>query len=204
MGEINTGLRSILGDPRIYEALQALMGGGRRRQDFVDQYVRPRHGARILDIGCGPARLLKYLPESVEYVGYDTNARYVAWATRHYSGRGQFIASRFDAAELERHEPFDIALVVGVLHHLEDREAMDLFALLRQALRPGGRVITVDNVFESGQNPIARKLIEWDRGQNVRTSEGYKVLAEPFFDAVQGTVIHRSFVPYTYWIMECH
>lgn len=40
-------------------------------------------------------------------------------------------------------EPFQIMLALGVLHHLEDYEVRQLFALAQAALREGGRLITI-------------------------------------------------------------
>ncbi len=202
MSEVTSGLRSILSVPLIYEFLQRIFGGTSGRRATVERFIRPKAGDRILDIGCGPAEILSLMP-NVQYVGYDPNANYVEHARKRFGPRGRFFAGRFQAADAAKHEPFDIAMLLAVLHHLDDDAATKLIALLRAIIKPGGRLVTLDNVFIENQNPIARKLIEWDRGKNVRTADAYRALASPFFRTIKETIIHKKFPPYTLFIMEC-
>jgi SAM-dependent methyltransferase len=205
MAQITTGLRSVLTLPWVYKALQTAIGAGKFRRYFIDRHVRPKSGERILDIGCGPGEIVPYLPEGVEYVGYDISPEYIDWAKNRFPGRGEFFAARFDEAELGRHRPFDTVIVIAVLHHLDDEEARKLLSLLGRAVRKGGRIITADLVSVDGQNPIAQMMVDWDRGQNVRRSGEYLALAQPVFDEVQGEVIDKALIPRTLrtWIMEC-
>jgi SAM-dependent methyltransferase len=205
MTQITTGLRSILTHPWAYKTLQTAVGAGRFRRYFIDHYVRPKHGERILDIGCGPGEIVPYLPQGVEYVGYDISPHYIEWAKHRFPERGEFIASPFQESELDRHPPFDTAIVIAVLHHLDDGEARDLLSLLKRAVRKGGRVITADLVSIEGQNPIAQMMVNWDRGQNVRRSNEYRALATPIFDCVEAEVIDKALIPRTLrsWIMQC-
>jgi SAM-dependent methyltransferase len=202
MTEITTGIRSLLQRPSVYHWLQVVMGGERSRRVFVEKYVRARDGDRILDIGCGPADILAFLPK-VSYVGYDPNPRYIERASATHGAGGRFHVGTYGETEIAAHPPFDIAIVSAVLHHLDDLEARHLFNLLKRSLKPGGRVVTLDNVYIDNQNPVARLLISWDRGRNVRTAEGYKALALSSFANVDGDVRHIQFPPYTHWIMEC-
>jgi cyclopropane fatty-acyl-phospholipid synthase-like methyltransferase len=205
MAQITTGLRSVLTLPLIYKTLQTMVGAAKFRRYFIDHYVRPRPGERILDIGCGPGEIVPYLPEGVKYVGYDISPEYIDWANRRFGGRGEFIATRFDESELVRHAPFDKAIVIAVLHHLDDDEARNLLSLLKRAVRPGGRVITADLVSIDGQNPIAQMMVDWDRGQNVRRAHEYTALARPLFEQVEGEIIDKALIPRTLrsWIMQC-
>lgn len=98
---------------------------------------------------------------------------------------------------------FDIVLLMGVLHHLDDQTAVDVLNLANKALKPGGRLLSFDPCFEPGQNPIARFLINHDRGQNVRSQQGYTKLAEQVFNSPKVIVRHQSWVPYTHCFMEC-
>src|SRR5215471_15468764 len=76
MAEITSGLRSILSLPLVYEAVQRVFGARSGRPTIVDRFIRPKPGDRILDVGCGPAKLLAAMP-GVHYVGYDPNPRYI-------------------------------------------------------------------------------------------------------------------------------
>lgn len=205
MAQITTGLRSVLTRPWAYKALQAAVGAGRFRRYFVDHYVRPRVGERILDIGCGPGEIVPYLPEGVEYVGYDISPEYIEWARRRFPGRGEFYALPFQQSEVSRHRPFDTAIVIAVLHHLDDADARNLLALLKRAVRAGGRVITADPVSIEGQNRIAQMMVDWDRGQNIRHCDEYAALATPIFGHVDGEIIDMARIPRMLrtWVMQC-
>ena len=194
------GLYSALTHPSIYGALQKLLGADSLRQGFVRDYVCARAGDRVLDIGCGPAHLRGHLPD-VEYIGWDPNADYVAKARAMYTGRGEFHVGVFGPAQARSLAPVDIVIVSAVLHHMEDAQAKELFALAREILKPHGRVVTLDNVFIPRQNPIARLIISLDRGRHVRTAEGYEALARGSFEYVRGVVLERAYPPYTYFFM---
>jgi SAM-dependent methyltransferase len=198
--ERKRGLYAALTHPKLYETVQRLMGADARRRDFSHEFVRARPGDRVLDIGCGPAHLRAHLPE-VEYFGWEPNASYVEKARKTYGDRGTFHVGFFGPEQARSLDPVDIAIVSAVLHHMDDAQASELFALLRQVVKPGGRVITLDNVFIERQNPIARLIIGFDRGRHVRSPVGYEALARGVFAHVTGTVVPQSFPPYTYFYM---
>jgi SAM-dependent methyltransferase len=201
MTQLNTGAYALLEAPWIYETIQSLMGADRMRRRFVDFHVRPNRRDRILDIGCGPAELLHYLGDVV-YVGFEPSAAYVQRARKTFGNRGTFFAKPFEEADAVRFEPFDIAVMTGLLHHLDDAEARDLFRLLRRSLKSGGRAISIDPVFVPVQNPVARFIISKDRGRNVRSPDGYRALVAGIFDNVRSSVEAQRFPPYTRIIME--
>lgn len=200
MAEITTGLRGLLRHPLVYETVQSLMGGSGSRKRFADTHIRAEPGDVVVDIGCGPAELLRHLPD-VRYIGFDPNPHYVERAKRVFGARGTFHCKYFDAADAQTLPPVDVAVVSAVLHHMDDGQARELFDLLRQAVRPGGRVVSLDNVFIENQNPIARWLISMDRGRHVRGPGGYRELARHAFETVDATIEHKRFPPYTHFIM---
>ena len=202
MPEDNSGLKAVLKQPKVYEALQNVMGARRNRQEFARRMVRAQPGDRILDIGCGTGVLRTHLGD-VTYIGYEPNSRYVAAGRRLLGDAAELHVGIFDEQAAAAHAAFDVAVVSAVLHHMDDEQARALFALLASCLKETGRVVTLDGVYVDGQSPIARCIIGKDRGRDVRTPTGYRQLAEPCFGSVTGTVAHKRFIPYTYWLMEC-
>ena len=204
MTEIKSGIRGLLIYPRFYRSVQTIFGASRKSNWLIERYVLPASGDRILDIGCGTGSIVAFLPDGVSYVGFEPNLRYVAAARRKFGDRAVFHTKYFEQADADAAAPVDIVLVVAVLHHLDDGQARELFRLTRHALKPGGRIVTLDNVYVEGQNPIARFLIWMDRGRNVRTQESYMELARSAFATVEADIVHHSFPPYTHIVMTAH
>lgn len=204
MGQTTSGIRSMLSFSAIYNGLQNIMGARRRRYELVDEFVFAGADCKILDLGCGTSEILDCLPNDIEYWGYDISAQYIAAAKAKYGIRGHFHCGLLDKSELAGLPKFDRVLAIGVLHHLDDDEARALFSLSYDALKDGGRLITMDPCWAVDQGMVARYLISKDRGLNVRTGEAYTSLAKCSFESVESTLRHRSWIPYTHWIMECY
>jgi SAM-dependent methyltransferase len=202
MAQITSGLRAVLSSPTVYDTFQRLMGGHVGRTDFARHMVRATAGARILDIGCGTGDLLAYLPDGLDYHGWDISDDYIAAARARFGHRGRFTAGLLGERDVIAEAPFDLVIASGVLHHLDDGEARRFAALARLAVRNGGRFVSIDPVFAEGQHPVARFLIARDRGQHVRTAEAYAALLRGTFTEVTGLLRHRRWVPYTHWMMD--
>ena len=202
MAQITSGLRSILSNPFIYESFQNIMGINKVRKDFVTKYVSPHNINSFLDIGCGPAEILAFLPK-LEYHGFDISESYIENAKDRYGDKGNFYAQPLTNDSLENLPSFDAALMFGVLHHLDDDISKDMIQLSKNALKKGGRLLTIDPAFAPKQNPIARFLASKDRGQNVRTIEEYTSLVDGIFSETNITLHNKSGIPYTFCIMEC-
>lgn len=202
MSQVTTGIRSLLSSPGIYDFVQNLMGADTGRRILVRDHIRATDGDRLLDIGCGTARILDYLPK-VGYHGFDQSQEYIDAARRRYCDRGAFACAMVEQAVIDHLEPFDIVLAMGLLHHLDDAGAIGLVRLAHSALRDGGRIVTIDPCFTEGQAFVSRFLVRNDRGQSVRYPDGYVAIAKSVFGNVDASVQHRAWVPYTHCIMEC-
>jgi SAM-dependent methyltransferase len=196
--------RRILSHPRVFRLFTSILrrkgGGAWHARDII----RAKAGNRILDIGCGPADVLDHLPE-VDYHGFDLNEAYIDYAKKKYAGRGQFYCQSVEKAVLPgAPHSYDIVMANAILHHLSDAEATDLFKLAHYALKPEGRLVTIDGCYVEGQSAIARYLLSRDRGQYVRTAAGYIALAKSTFATVDHK-IHENLVrlPYTHIVLEC-
>jgi SAM-dependent methyltransferase len=175
MAQRTSNIYRLVTIPAVYKTIQKVLGAEQSARRFVDEVVRPTRGAAVLDVGCGPASLLPYLP-SVDYTGVDLNPASIAFAKKNYAERGRFLVG--DAADLVPDQRYDIVIVAAILHHLDDAGAKRLFGNLVGALKPGGRIVTIDNIWLPRQNPIAKLINALDSGKNVRTLAGYQKLAE--------------------------
>jgi SAM-dependent methyltransferase len=202
MAQITDGVRALLSHPLIYSSFQALMGPRSIRRNFVADFVKPEPGMSVLDIGCGPADILDYLP-AVDYRGFDISDAYIQHAQKRFGSRGRFACKLLEAGDLAALPKFDVVLALGLIHHLDDAEAIAMMRLAVAALKPGGRLITIDPVLDAKQNLIARFLVRRDRGQNVRDKIGYESLASELFSSLRIEVRHQAWIPYTHCMMEC-
>jgi cyclopropane fatty-acyl-phospholipid synthase-like methyltransferase len=196
-------IRPILDRPFFYELYHSLIGANHRSRVLVEEYIRPKPHDRILDIGCGPGNMLPFLPQC-EYLGVDANPTYIASAQQRYGNRGEFVCERVSHHSVQHFGAFDIVLALGLIHHLEDSEAKDLFRIGYTALKPGGRMITNDGCYAVGQSAAKRFLLSRDRGRFVRTQEQYVELAHSWFQEVKPHLREDVLrIPYTHLIMEC-
>ncbi|MDG1418750.1 MAG: class I SAM-dependent methyltransferase [Maricaulis sp.] len=195
--------RRLLAVPALYSLHSRVFGPDALKASFVEQILQVREGDRVLDIGCGPADLLAFFPR-VSYFGFDANANYIEQARKKHGHRGDFRHAYVSEPVVDDLEPFDLIIANGVLHHLSDANASALFRVARMSLRPGGRLVTCDGVLEKNQNPLARLLINLDRGNHVRTSSGYHDLASDLFDQVDVSIHHHlSRLPYSHCVLQC-
>ena len=202
MAQITTGIRSLLGKPWVYDALQNLMGAIKAREKLVREWIKPFPGCRILDIGCGTAKILDHLQE-VEYYGFDLSEEYIENAQERYGDLGNFKCAEVSDAILDDLPKFDIVMSIGVLHHLDDRDSVRLLQLAYAAMKPGARLITVDPCFTRDMNCMSRFLVSQDRGKNVRDENGYGELANRIFKEIKINIKHTTWIPYTHCIMQC-
>jgi SAM-dependent methyltransferase len=202
MTQITHGVRAVLSHPAIYSIFQNLMGAREIWGTLAKDYIRPFSGMRILDIGCGPADILSYLP-NVDYYGFDISDVYIAQAIKNFGKEGNFYCQELTYNDLNTFSAFDVVLGCGLLHHLDDVDASNVLQIAFQALKPGGRLITIDPCLDSSQNRIARFLVKKDRGQNIRSQEGYATLVKGIYSLQHIKVRHRKWLPYTHCLMEC-
>ena len=206
MAEIRSGLRHLLARPRLYDLFQHLVGAHAWRRNFVRAFVLPvlRKGGRVIDIGCGTGDLLQYLPRDISYVGFDRNDAYIAAARTRFAGRD----ARFECKSVEPGsvaEPaFDVALAIGLMHHLDDADALVLLESAKGALTDAGFLFLLDPVLVAGQSRLARFVVSKDRGQNVRTLEANIDLCRRVFPFVRYSVdMHPILIPYTGIVITC-
>jgi cyclopropane fatty-acyl-phospholipid synthase-like methyltransferase len=159
-------------------------------------------GARILEIGCGPGTIVGFLPH-VEYLGFDLSSKYIATARKRFP-QAQFVCERVSRFSLANQRSFDAVLALGIVHHLDDQEARQLFEIAYNALKSGGKLITFDGVWTNDQSPAARWLLARDRGEFIRNEEEYVKIAFQVFASVRASVRHDLIrIPYSHLILEC-
>jgi SAM-dependent methyltransferase len=133
---------------------------------------------RVLDVGCGNARLARFLHDAgfhLRYVGVDASEALLASARARWTpGLGdqcELILQNFlhsdEPGSALPDGPFDLIAVMGVLHHVPGRDWR--LALLRAATRrlaPGGRLALAAWQFALRER-FARRTVEWSAAGSV-------------------------------------
>ena len=196
-------LRSVLAWSWLYSLFRSLVGGKQGLIILLREHIKPHAHMRILDMGCGPAAILDVLPP-VSYVGFDSNADYIRSAEEKHGDRGKFLVRTISRDGFDDLRDFDIVLAIGLIHHLDDRKALETVRIAKAALRDGGRLILFDGCFVEEQSWLARYLLKKDRGCFVRNEDEYLHLVRQVFPNVQSTVRHDLLnISYTHIIIEC-
>ena len=180
--------KSTLSVPWIFTLYQWIVGAPGCHRLFMESFVRPKSGDRIVDLGCGVGASIEHLPAGVFYVGVDISERYLKAARAKFGHRGTFVCASVDAVDLSPFVPLDIAMAFGLLHHLDDVTASAMVRLVGGALRPGGRLVTIDPCRVASEPRLTRILMDHDRGKYVRTAQAYRDLLAPH-GHVEGQVV---------------
>lgn len=122
------------------QRVSELMEHGRRIADLLNPLVQSVRACnsddraiRIVDIGCGPGFVIRWLAasqllaETAELVGVDYNAAFIHEAQRLASEEG--LDCKFEVANgFTLEKPADIFISTGVLHHFRDEHLKQFFA----------------------------------------------------------------------------
>jgi SAM-dependent methyltransferase len=174
------------------------------RWRFINTFVMGRLAegtslGRCLDIGCGRGCVTSSIVANgfaSEAVGIDTADFTSEWRERRSASRGGQRFERVSLRDLDEwlscSGTFDTILLFYVLHHSDDYFSARTATALRRSLRPGGRVIVLEDSLVLGKEPLADpsglspQWCEWANLQKLYPlSVGHDVQAVLDFVAVQ-------------------
>jgi SAM-dependent methyltransferase len=198
-------LDRVLGTPWVYEYVRPLATGG---LDYSRAYHRLRvnEDSVVLDLGCGTGDALRYLAAFTSYHGIDTDERATTYAKSRWRARSnvEFESRLCTPEDVRTIAPTHVAMI-GLLHHLDDAQAVEVLQMVKQSPRLV-RVLTLDIVYLPG-HPYNNFLARRDRGRFCRDAAGYVALAERSGFRVVERAIEKShpvfgFVKYAILVLE--
>ena len=183
MSEVNTGIRSILKYGWIYKLSQTLFGEKKSKQFIIDSYLTHlSEDTVLLDMGCGAGNFAYFIPINVNYIGFDPNENYIETAKDNFSQykKFKFYAGTADSQAVNEHianDSVDYALIHGVFHHLSDIQIIQMYTMAARVLKPGAKMISLEPVWYEGQSPVNKRIMQFDRGNNIKKQSEWLAMA---------------------------
>jgi ubiquinone/menaquinone biosynthesis C-methylase UbiE len=172
-----------------------------RRELF---HHRPRIRPRLLDVGCGTGELTDlFVLAGYEYHGVDILDSFINYALQRHAGSNAKFAT-MDATQMSFADAtFDNVLVTGVIHHMTDEAARAVLCEMRRVLRPGGRVLIMEDTAVGYKLNLLGALIHLlDQGAYIRTADQYRQLFAGIFKVCKEYKIISGVCDYQVFVLE--
>lgn len=176
-------------DYMLFEAFQLdyqkYYEGGRKSAEWVLQLLS-RHsalqGKTILDWGCGPARMVRHLPDLLPDCtihATDYNPQTIAWCRANIEGV-HFAINQLDPPTAYAAAQFDLVYGISIFTHLSEARHHAWWNELMRISRPGAVLLLTTHgaVFQEKLTRVEREA--FDRGELVvrgQVVEGHRVFA---------------------------
>lgn len=142
---------------------------------IISDFLKGHKYKHALDFGCGIG-ILAPLFSPKQYLGFDIDAGAITYAKAKYP---KYSFQVGDATKLKLDKKFDLIVVVGVLHHLTNKEVKAALKVIKSLLLPKGKTILIEAIPPIYKwNIIGQVLRSLDRGHYVRTMEDYLQLID--------------------------
>jgi SAM-dependent methyltransferase len=179
------------------------MSATKVREKIIYKLIKNKKNLNVLDIGCGPANILKKL-SLINYYGYDIEINHINHAQKNFRSKNfHFFDKIFSEKEIFNLPKFDFVLLLGIIHHLNNNEVKKILILIKRVLKKNGKLLILDNVLTQNQNFVAKYLIKKDKGNNIRNLNKYKLFLQKDYLIENIKINQQKFIPYTWLTISC-
>lgn len=137
---------------------------------------------RVLDVGCGTG-VLANMFNSKNYFGFDFDRESIFQARRSLP-KYKFVEGNATNPPLNN-KKFDLVLISGVLHHLNDHDLTTALKKIKPHLNTSAKLIIIEAIPPIFRwNVIGRLLRRLDQGHNIRSLNDYSRLIKKHFKVI--------------------
>lgn len=168
----------------LYEKIRYLLNGGIFAEPIACE-LNAKKSDTVLDFGCGTGAYSQIV--TGKYLGVDIDESLISYARIKYgSVRKIFLTGTLkDLSVTKKVQKIDKAIVVNVLHHLNDNQVHENLSFLRKLIK---KYLVIVDMDKAESNLWQKFLHLFDDGHFIRSREEFKKLIEQHF------VIKKSFI----------
>jgi 2-polyprenyl-3-methyl-5-hydroxy-6-metoxy-1,4-benzoquinol methylase len=170
-------LNSLLDRPLIWKTLrnglEFTVGAYSKRAAVLADWTGRNKDISVLDVGCGIGTFSRFVQG--KYLGIDANPRYIDYARRQNKHADHEFRQGLTSDITANGERFDVVLLVDIVHHLTESEAIGLLREAGQITR--GWVINFDTIMEQS-TALGHWVVRHDRGAYIRPRQQHLALFE--------------------------
>jgi len=166
------------------------------QKDFVK--IEVNNTRNVLEIGCGTGRYAKFFKKDA-YIGVDITPKFINYAKR----KSNYDFRIMDIRKLSfKNGSFDKVFSIGVLHHLNERDLLKTLQEVKRVLKPGGKLLVMEDIPIPKSNLVGHLLQKFDRGASIRAIKQYASLFSDFFYVGKQYFMRSGFWEYCVFILE--
>ncbi len=146
---------------------------------------------RILDIGCGSGEISRFFND-LDYIGIDVNPDYIEFARKIYKKNFEVM----NAQKLRfKKRYFDYVVIIGVLHHIDDKNCSLILNEIRRVVKNNGKIIIIEDVNTQSKIDLLGNIIrKLDVGEHIRTQKEWLELLSKKIN-IKKQYRFKSFIP---------
>lgn len=146
-------------------------------KDFLKKY-QPKS---VLDLGCGSGSLSSLFRKE-SYLGFDIDEDLIEYAKSIHPGY-KFL--NLSSTNFYLNQKFEMILIVGVLHHLNNLDTDKTLSLTKKHLKKNGHILIIEAIWPIFKiNLIGKFLRMIDKGNFIRTTDRYQKMVVRHFKII--------------------
>lgn len=187
-----------------YNLYQDLIGSKHFLDILIKDYIKPKQGQKILELGCGAGNVYAVFPEkNLHYLGIDYSENYIHHAMNKFPEQS-FICADV-TKDISAEGIFDTVFAEAIISALPDNQIVKMFGLLKKICDDNTRIIFSDMNYRDSAPKFQCFLMKHERNQFIRSKSEYVKLLTEFFVIDNISVIKHPYrIPYEKIIFECH